>query len=139
MNLYNQDIGMFEMPCCEEPVQENLSQKPYPVITPFSLRKGELISWEYKIQAELYRVKKAFDKAEPLYLEAINILEESFGLDDIRVGAALHNLGQFYLVQRKLEEARNCYQRALKIKRHVLGEGHTDYADTMFHLGTVVL
>ncbi|CAK9164067.1 unnamed protein product [Ilex paraguariensis] len=110
MNLYNQDIGMFEMPCCEESVQENLSQKPYPVITPFSLRKGELISWEYKIQAELYRVKKAFDKAEPLYLEAINILEESFGLDDIRVGAALHNLGQFYLVQRKLEEARNCYQ-----------------------------
>ncbi|XP_076955611.1 uncharacterized protein LOC143630503 isoform X1 [Bidens hawaiensis] len=34
--------------------------------------------------AELYRVKKAFDKAEPLYLEAINILEESYGLEDIR-------------------------------------------------------
>lgn len=27
-----------------------------------------------------------------------------------RVGAALHNLGQFYLVQRKLEEARQCYE-----------------------------
>jgi hypothetical protein len=35
-------------------------------------------------QAELYRVKKEFDKAEPLYLEAINILEESFGPEDIR-------------------------------------------------------
>jgi N-glycosylase/DNA lyase len=35
-------------------------------------------------QAELYRVKKAFDKAEPLYLEAIKILEESFGPDDVR-------------------------------------------------------
>lgn len=35
-------------------------------------------------QAELYRVKKAFDKAEPLYLEAINILEESYGPDDVR-------------------------------------------------------
>ncbi|KAI3784422.1 hypothetical protein L1987_43521 [Smallanthus sonchifolius] len=34
--------------------------------------------------AELYRVKKAFDKAEPLYLEAINILEESYGHEDIR-------------------------------------------------------
>ncbi|GAU22418.1 hypothetical protein TSUD_123050 [Trifolium subterraneum] len=34
--------------------------------------------------AELYRVKKAFDKAEPLYLEAIKILEESFGPDDIK-------------------------------------------------------
>ncbi|EEF29850.1 kinesin light chain, putative [Ricinus communis] len=84
--------------------------------------------------AELYRVKKAFDKAEPLYLEAVNILEESFGPDDIRVGAAFHNLGQFYLMQRKLEEARNCYE----IKRHVLGHDHTDYADTMYHLGTVL-
>lgn len=32
----------------------------------------------------MYRVKKAFDKAEPLYLEAINILEESYGHEDIR-------------------------------------------------------
>lgn len=88
--------------------------------------------------AELYRVKKAFDRAEPLYLEAINILEESFGPQDIRVGTALHNLGQFYLVQRKLEEARVCYERALKIKGRVLGYGHTDYADTMYHLGMVL-
>ncbi|KAM7515873.1 hypothetical protein LguiA_005456 [Lonicera macranthoides] len=84
--------------------------------------------------AELYRIRKTFDKAEPLYLEAINILEESYGPDDIRVGAALHNLGKFYLVQRKLEEARVCYE----IKRRVLGENHIDYADTMYHLGTLL-
>nr|GLL18969.1 kinesin light chain 3 [Ipomoea trifida] len=84
--------------------------------------------------AELYRVKKELDKAEPLYLEAISILEESFGHDDIRVGAALHNLGQFYLVQQNLEQARVCYE----IKRRVLGEAHPDYADTMYHLGTVL-
>lgn len=35
-------------------------------------------------QAELYRVNKAYNKAEPLYLEAISILEESFGPEDIR-------------------------------------------------------
>ncbi|CAK9318006.1 unnamed protein product [Citrullus colocynthis] len=34
--------------------------------------------------AELYRVMKTFDKAEPMYLEAINILEESYGTEDIR-------------------------------------------------------
>ncbi|KAI8540931.1 hypothetical protein RHMOL_Rhmol08G0023100 [Rhododendron molle] len=138
-------------------------------------------------EAELYRVKKVFDKAEPLYLEAVKILEESFGPEDIRaagivftscrrslhfaifslvvasfsvgtwkypvnevaspnlyliiaqlamkvpnslkhlrnefcddfliakafftwVGASLHNLGQFYLVQRKLEKAHMCYE-----------------------------
>ncbi|KAL1569719.1 Tetratricopeptide repeat superfamily protein [Salvia divinorum] len=84
--------------------------------------------------AELYRVSKDFDKAEPLYVEAINILEEYFGVNDVRVGAALHNLGHFYLGQRKLEKARVCYQ----IKRRVLGEAHTEYADTMYHLGTVL-
>ncbi|GKC78708.1 kinesin light chain 3-like protein, partial [Tanacetum coccineum] len=127
--------------------------------------------------AELYRVKKAFDKAEPLYLEAISILEESYGHEDIRkpaigigdhpddlhrrlalrlqfcaaadsniirqqvktslvlVGAALHNLGQFYLVEKKLDAAYACYERALKIKRRMLGENHADYAETMYHLG----
>ncbi|XP_075084643.1 uncharacterized protein LOC107777859 isoform X2 [Nicotiana tabacum] len=88
----------------------------------------------YNNLAELYRVKKAFNKAEPMYLEAIIILEESFGQDDVRVGAALHNLGQFYLMQRKLEQARGVYE----IKRRVLGEAHPDYADTMYHLGTVL-
>ncbi|XLR27047.1 hypothetical protein S83_054947, partial [Arachis hypogaea] len=39
--------------------------------------------------AELYRIKKDFSKAEPLYLEAIDILEEAFGPDDIR---QLHRL-----------------------------------------------
>ncbi|RZR78632.1 hypothetical protein BHM03_00004045 [Ensete ventricosum] len=68
-------------------------------------------------EAELYRVKKAYEKAEPLYLKAINILEDTFGADDVRyghvsisVGAALHNLGQFYLALRKLEQARKCYE-----------------------------
>ncbi|CAN7058660.1 unnamed protein product [Brassica rapa subsp. trilocularis] len=88
--------------------------------------------------AELYRVKKEFDKAEPLYLEAVSILEEYYGPEDVRVGATLHNLGQLYLVQRKLEEARSCYERALKMKRRVLGHNHPDYAETMYHLGTVL-
>ncbi|KMZ65304.1 hypothetical protein ZOSMA_32G00880, partial [Zostera marina] len=88
--------------------------------------------------AEIYRVKKLFEKAEPLYLDAIQILEESFGPEDVRVGAALHNLGQFYLVQRKLDESKKCYERALKIKGRVLGYASTDYADTMYHLGTVM-
>ncbi|XP_056162877.1 uncharacterized protein LOC115681340 isoform X2 [Syzygium oleosum] len=84
--------------------------------------------------AELYRVMKAFDKAEPLYLEAVNVLEESFGPQDIRVGVAFHNLGQFYLAQRKLEEAQIHYE----IKGRVLGYGHPDYADTMYHLAMVL-
>lgn len=88
--------------------------------------------------AELYRVRKMLDKAEPLYLEAVNILEQSFGPEDIRLGVAYHNIGQFYIAQRKLEEARKFYERALKIKGRVLGREHKDFADTMYHLGTVM-
>ncbi|KAG7578827.1 Tetratricopeptide-like helical domain superfamily [Arabidopsis thaliana x Arabidopsis arenosa] len=58
----------------------------------------------------LYRVEKEFDKAKPLYLEAVSVLEDLYGPEDVRVGATLHNLGQLYLVQRKLEEARACYE-----------------------------
>ncbi|CAM0948814.1 unnamed protein product [Alopecurus aequalis] len=36
--------------------------------------------------AEFYRLRKEYEKAEPLYLEAIEILEQSFGPDDIRRG-----------------------------------------------------
>ncbi|KAG2406368.1 uncharacterized protein HKW66_Vig0056240 [Vigna angularis] len=112
-----------------------LSQRPcsLAIATPY-----ETISVAFRFLAEFYRVKKAFDKAEPLYLEAINILEESFGPDDVRVGVAAHNLGQFYLGQKKLEEARVNYERALKIKRRVLGYGHSECSDTMFHLGVVL-
>ncbi|ERM95869.1 hypothetical protein AMTR_s00060p00127160 [Amborella trichopoda] len=60
--------------------------------------------------AELYRIRKEFEKAEPLYLEAIDILDKSLGCDDIRVGFAFHNLGGFYLLQGKLEQARMCYE-----------------------------
>ncbi|CAO2820320.1 unnamed protein product [Amaranthus hypochondriacus] len=84
--------------------------------------------------AELYRVQKLYDRAEPLYLDGISILEEAYGPDDVRVGAAFHNLGQFYIGQRKFEEARVCYE----IKGRILGHGHADYAETMFHLGTVL-
>ncbi|KAL8472314.1 hypothetical protein ACS0TY_028880 [Phlomoides rotata] len=84
--------------------------------------------------AELYKVQKDFDKAEPLYREAVNILQEYFGINDIRVGAALHNLGQFYHAQRELEQARVCYE----IKRRVLGEAHSEYAHTMYFLGSVL-
>ncbi|KAL8142111.1 hypothetical protein V2J09_015143 [Rumex salicifolius] len=92
------------------------------------------VASSYNNLAELYRIRKLYDKAEPLYRQAIDLLKESFGDEDVRVGAALHNLGQFYLVQRKLEEAQACYE----LKGRVLGHGHTDYADTMYHLGTVL-
>ncbi|MCO5604188.1 hypothetical protein L7F22_058359 [Adiantum nelumboides] len=92
----------------------------------------------YNNLAELFRMKKEYDKAGPLYLEAVKRLRESSDLEDDSVGFALHNLGGFYLQQRKLEQAQACYEEALNIKGRALGMDHPEYANTMFHLGEVI-
>ncbi|KAL6560815.1 hypothetical protein OROHE_005992, partial [Orobanche hederae] len=43
----------------------------------------KLVKLRPLFQAELFRIKKDFDNAEPLYLEAIDILEKHFGTEDI--------------------------------------------------------
>ncbi|KAJ7571021.1 hypothetical protein O6H91_01G145400 [Diphasiastrum complanatum] len=84
--------------------------------------------------AELFRMKKEFDKAESLYLEAIKRLEQAMGSEHESVGFALHNLGGLYLLQRNLEKAHECYE----INGKRLGVNHPEYANTMFHLGEVL-
>ncbi|KAH9317967.1 hypothetical protein KI387_019736, partial [Taxus chinensis] len=96
------------------------------------------VASSYNNLKELYRMMKMFEKEKPPYLEAIELLEVTLGPDDMQVGFALHNLGGFYLMQRKLVQARSCYKQALKIKRRILGLNHPDYANIMFHLGKVL-
>lgn len=57
-------------------------------------------------------------------LQALEVLTRAYGLHDARVAFALHNLGGFYLTQRRLEQAAECYEQALKMKLEVLGTGH---------------
>ncbi|BBN02821.1 hypothetical protein MPTK1_2g18390 [Marchantia polymorpha subsp. ruderalis] len=89
--------------------------------------------------AELYRMKKDYARAEPLFLEAVKRLESAFSSENHEsVGFALHNLAGTYLLQRKFDEARKCYERSLKIKERKLGQNHPEYANTLFHLGEVL-
>eukprot|EP00897_Mesotaenium_endlicherianum_P005604 jgi/Mesen1/5071/ME000252S04183 len=84
--------------------------------------------------AELYRMRREYEQAEPLYLEAVARLRQAMGPHHHSVGLALHNLGSFYLLQRKLDLARRYYE----IKGKSLGPSHPEYASTMFHLGEVL-
>ncbi|OAE25556.1 hypothetical protein AXG93_2022s1070 [Marchantia polymorpha subsp. ruderalis] len=85
--------------------------------------------------AELYRMKKDYARAEPLFLEAVKRLESAFSSENHEsVGFALHNLAGTYLLQRKFDEARKCYE----IKERKLGQNHPEYANTLFHLGEVL-
>lgn len=60
------------------------------------------------LQAELYRIRKTFDKAEPLYLEAINILEESYGPDDIRYMMLYLYIYLYVGYKKKINSLDNC-------------------------------
>eukprot|EP00898_Chlorokybus_atmophyticus_P009122 jgi/Chlat1/9210/Chrsp97S08411 len=83
--------------------------------------------------AELYRVQKDYDKAEPLYREAIERLTTACGPSHQSLGLALHNLGGFYLLQGFPDRALDCYQ----IKGTTFGTSHREYASTLFHCAEV--
>ncbi|KAJ9682589.1 hypothetical protein PVL29_018498 [Vitis rotundifolia] len=64
------------------------------------------------------------EEAENFFLSALQEAKEGFGAKDPHVASSCNNL-----------ETLRC---SMKIKRRVLGDGHTDYADTMYHLGMVL-
>jgi tetratricopeptide (TPR) repeat protein len=83
-----------------------------------------------------------FDEAERLYLEAIAILErprgDDDGDDDGEMAAALNNLGAQYACRERHEEAVAFLERALTLKRRLLGATHPDVAVTMHNLAVTV-
>ena len=58
--------------------------------------------------------------------------------DRVTVTDALHNLGKVLHVQRKYEQARQYYERALRIQEQELGVDPTDVAVILLNLGTVL-
>ena len=52
-------------------------------------------------------------------MQAVRVLEASYGPFDVRLGAALHNVGGFYMAQRDYANAQPYYERALKVLSHV--------------------
>jgi len=84
--------------------------------------------------AELYRLTKEYDKAAPLYDDAVRILMDNYGMKDIRVAFVLHNIAGFYVSQHKLEDAVKYYEQSLQVKLAAVGPGHAETSNTLFHL-----
>ena len=87
--------------------------------------------------AELYRLTKEYDKAAPLYDDAVAILMDNYGMKDIRVAFVLHNIAGFYVSQHRLEDAVKYYEQSLQVKLAAVGPGHTETSNTLFHLAEV--
>lgn len=105
--------------------------------------------------AEVNRIMGDFEAAEELYMDAIRRLEGIYGSaealdagagptiseDDSSagmlhpsIGAALHNLGGFYLYTQDGQKAEVVLRRALKAKLFSVGRGHPEYARSLFFL-----
>ncbi|MEE2636121.1 MAG: tetratricopeptide repeat protein [Acidobacteriota bacterium] len=76
--------------------------------------------------ADLYHGEGRDSEAEPLYLEALSLLERVDGPESARVGRFVADLAVFYTVLGRSEEAEPLYHRALTALELEYGPYHDD-------------
>ena len=67
--------------------------------------------------------------------QSLAILEAAYGAADVRLAAALHNVGGFYVSQRDYAGARPYYQRALKVCAHARCQRQAMFAARLMMFG----
>ena len=80
--------------------------------------------------ASVHHARGRHDAAEPLYLQAKEILRTTLGEDHPKYATSLHNLGAFYVKQGRLDEAAPMLQQALAIWEKALLADHPDTQST---------
>jgi tetratricopeptide (TPR) repeat protein len=81
--------------------------------------------------------QEKFDEAEPLYLEALEILERSPETHAGEIAVALNDLGALYTQRGASERAEALLTRAVDLKRQTIGPRHPDVAVTLNNLAIV--
>ena len=72
-----------------------------------------------------------YSEAEPYAKEALKLVTEEFGPNDLNTAALLDNLVLLYQAQGHYAEAEPLYQRSLAIKEKALGPEHPDVAGSL--------
>jgi len=76
-----------------------------------------------------------YEKAEPLYRQAMEIRKQTLGEKDYYYAISLMNLAALYDNMGDYAKAEPLYRQALEIRRQTLGEKHPDYANSLAALG----
>lgn len=87
--------------------------------------------------AGLYQDQGKFDKAELLYLQALDLDKRILGEKSSEYATSLSNLALLYVDQAKFNQAENLYIKALQITKETLGDKHPDYAITLDNLAVL--
>ena|ERR1700680_4968344 len=80
----------------------------------------DLIRTDLNNLAELYRAQGQYAKAEPLYLQALEIEKKVLGPEHPNVARELNNLALLYDAQGQYAKAEPLYRQALAILQKVL-------------------
>ena len=121
-------------------------------LTPVIIESGRLSGWgwEHQVAQQLlqlrgprdqagdlnnravsFRSQGRYAEAEPLFRQALDIMERTKGPEHLDVAIILNNLGELYYMQGRYVEAEPLYQRALAIKEKVLGPDDLALATTL--------
>lgn len=88
--------------------------------------------------ADLYSWHQFFEKAVPLYQQALSIREIYIGPDDPSVATILNNLALVYKTRKQFKEAKPLAERALAIKEAALGPEDPALAPTLEIYGAIL-
>ncbi|MEO8504948.1 MAG: serine/threonine-protein kinase [Acidobacteriota bacterium] len=78
-------------------------------------------------------------RVEPLYDEALPLLEQTTGHDSERVSALLNNLGNFYYDQKRWADSERLHRRAVAIKERTLPPDHLYLAQSYNNLSNTLI
>lgn len=88
-------------------------------------------------QAQEYRFKRDYKKAELLYLKALSEKRQYLGTETPSLAFALREIAEFYVEKEDYSLAVNFFMEALSIQKHFLGENHFEVAVTLVSLGNL--
>ncbi|WP_254921402.1 tetratricopeptide repeat protein, partial [Nodularia sp. NIES-3585] len=72
----------------------------------------------------LYESQGRYDQAEPLYLQALELLKRLLGDNHPSVATSLNNLALLYESQGRYDQAEPLYLQALELFKRLLGDNH---------------
>jgi tetratricopeptide (TPR) repeat protein/CHAT domain-containing protein len=84
--------------------------------------------------AMLFKEMGAYDKAEPLFIESMDIYKKTLGPNNPEYATALNNLATFYFDLGKYDKAEPLFIESSAIRKKSLGQNHPSYAQSLNNL-----
>jgi CHAT domain-containing protein len=99
--------------------------------------KDSTYSYSLNNLAALYHSMGLYSKAEPLYLQALEVRKQVYGVNHPNYATSLNNIGTLYLEMGQGEKSEPYFLQARDIRRKSVGEMHADYAMSLNNLAAM--